>query len=81
MGFLRGLQELGPVGGRRQIHSGFKLPRTGKAGDLLVTLKKTDPPFATLWFCEISGGVGQNQPNAVWREVLLGPEIPGTEPA
>jgi hypothetical protein len=61
-----------------------KLPRVGKAGQILVTInvgQENEPPpdqDATLWFCSQSGGnVGDQIQNAIWREVLLGPPIKG----
>ena len=55
----------------------FQLPLKAKAGEFLVT-RNPKNEHATLWFCVVQGGhAGDKSPNAIWREVLLGPEIRG----
>jgi hypothetical protein len=52
------------------------LPANGQAGDLLCTSMKatTGKPVAVLWFCVTSG---DTTGPALWRQVLLGPEVRG----
>jgi hypothetical protein len=54
-----------------------QLPLKAKAGEFLVT-RNPKNDHATLWFCVVQGGhPGDKSKNAIWREVLLGPDIKG----
>jgi hypothetical protein len=66
--------------------SADQLPKDGKAGDFLVTIRTERPDStnvpakaqATLWLC-VTSGDSDHDP-AIWKEVLLGRAIAGQKP-
>jgi len=55
-----------------------QLPKIGRLGDLLLTTRTDSKAGATfLWLCTVEDDVNGSGNPAQWRQVLLGPYIPG----